>query len=171
LSATNSGGDNLTFNFFISASFEEKEVAGVEKSNVNTEAPAETSLREADIDAMTARLKDLERIIPNRTEIADVLRQIQQLAYDSRLDILRFAPAVEIKKDFYAEFPIYIQVSGNYDNLCTFFEGLNRFPRIFIVRYFLIKAMRRPTDLRSFSADITLLTCFFIEESAMTISK
>jgi Tfp pilus assembly protein PilO len=170
LSATNSGGDNLTFNFFISASFEEKGVAGVEKSNVNTEAPAETSLREADLDAMTARLKDLEQIIPVKKEIAYILRQIQQLAYDSRLDILRFAPGNENKKDFYAEWPISIHVSGNYNNLGNFFDRLSNYPRVFIVRRFIIRAMSPQTDQSTISADITLSTCLFYERTISSVT-
>ena len=74
---------------------------------------------EADIAAMTAKLKTLEVNIPQRKETADILRQIQALAYDSRLDVLRFAPGNEINKEFYAEWPIPIQVSGNYHNLGT----------------------------------------------------
>ncbi|MCK7470564.1 MAG: type 4a pilus biogenesis protein PilO [Desulfomicrobium escambiense] len=54
---------------------------------------------EADIVAMTAKLKTLEVNIPQRKEIADILRQIQALAYDSRLDVLRFAPGKEINKE------------------------------------------------------------------------
>ena len=74
---------------------------------------------EADIAAMTAKLKTLEVSIPQRKETADILRQIQTLAYDSRLEVLRFAPGAEINKDFYSEWPIPIQVSGNFNNLGT----------------------------------------------------
>lgn len=121
---------------------------------------------EADIVAMTAKLKTLEVNIPQRKEIADILRQIQALAYDSRLDVLRFAPGKEINKDYYAEWPIPIQVSGNYHNLGTFFDKLSKFARVFIIENFSIKTLNRQTDLNTVSANWTAKTYFFAEPTA-----
>lgn len=120
----------------------------------------------ADIVAMTAKLKTLEVNIPQRKEIADILRQIQALAYDSRLDVLRFAPGTEINKEFYAEWPIPIQISGNYHNLGTFFDKLSKFPRVFTIQNFAIKALNRQTDLNTVSANWTAKTYFFSETPA-----
>jgi Tfp pilus assembly protein PilO len=126
---------------------------------------------EADIVAMTAKLKTLEVNIPQRKEIADILRQIQALAYDSRLDVLRFAPGNEINKEFYAEWPIPIQVSGNYNNLGTFFDKLSKFARVFTIENFAIKALTRQTDVNSISANWTAKTYFFAEPSAAVPAK
>lgn len=122
---------------------------------------------EADIVAMTAKLKTLEVNIPQRKEIADILRQIQALAYDSRLDVLRFAPGNEVTKDFYAEWPIPIQVSGNYHNLGTFFDKLSKFARVFTIENFTIKVLTRQTDLNTINANWTAKTYFFPEPSAV----
>ena len=122
---------------------------------------------EADIVAMTAKLKTLEVNIPQRKEIADILRQIQALAYDSRLDVLRFAPGNEVTKDFYAEWPIPIQVSGNYHNLGTFFDKLSKFARVFTIENFTIKVLTRQTDLNTINANWTAKTYFFTEPSAV----
>jgi Tfp pilus assembly protein PilO len=121
---------------------------------------------EADIVAMTAKLKTLEVNIPQRKEIADILRQIQALAYDSRLDVLRFAPGKEINKDYYAEWPIPIQVSGNYHNLGTFFDRLSKFARVFTIENFSLKTLNRQTDLNTVSANWTAKTYFFAEPTA-----
>lgn len=117
----------------------------------------------ADIAEMTAKLKTLEVNIPQRKETADILRQIQQLAYDSRLDVLRFAPGNEVNKDFYAEWPIPIQVSGNYHNLGTFFDRLSKFNRVFTIDNFTIKSLNRQTDLSTVTANWTAKTYFFQE--------
>lgn len=122
---------------------------------------------EADIVAMTAKLKTLEVNIPQRKEIADILRQIQALAYDSRLDVLRFAPGNEVTKDFYAEWPIPIQVSGNYHNLGAFFDKLSKFARVFTIENFTIKVLTRQTDLNTINANWTAKTYFFPEPSAV----
>jgi len=124
---------------------------------------------EADIAAMTAKLKTLEVNIPQRKETADILRQIQALAYDSRLDVLRFAPGTEINKEFYAEWPIPIQVSGNYHNLGTFFDKLSKFPRVFTIENFTVKTLTRQTDLNTISANWTAKTYFFAEQPAAAV--
>ncbi|MBP1769931.1 MAG: Pilus assembly protein, PilO [Candidatus Aminicenantes bacterium] len=121
---------------------------------------------EADIVAMTAKLKTLEVNIPQRKEIADILRQIQALAYDSRLDVLRFAPGKEINKEYYAEWPIPIQVSGNYHNLGMFFDKLSKFARVFTIENFSLKTLTRQTDLNTVSANWTAKTYFFAEPTA-----
>jgi len=117
----------------------------------------------ADIAEMTAKLKTLEVNIPQRKETADILRQIQQLAYDSRLDVVRFAPGNEINRDFYAEWPIPIQVSGNYHNLGLFFDRLSKFNRVFTIENFAIKTLSRQTDLNTITANWTAKTYFFQE--------
>jgi Tfp pilus assembly protein PilO len=126
---------------------------------------------EADIAAMTAKLKTLEVNIPQRKETADILRQIQALAYDSRLDVLRFAPGNEVNKEFYAEWPIPIQVSGNYHNLGLFFDKLSKFARVFTVENFSLKALGRQTDLNTVSANWTAKTYFFAEAPAAAPAK
>ena len=126
---------------------------------------------EADIVQMTAKLKALEINIPQRMEIADILRQIQALAYDSRLDVIRFAPGNEINKEFYAEKPIPIQISGNYHNLGMFFDKLSKFPRVFTIENFSIKTLNRQTDLNTISANWTAKTYFFAEPAAAVPAK
>jgi len=126
---------------------------------------------EADIAAMTAKLKTLEVNIPQRKETADILRQIQTLAYDSRLDVLRFAPGAEINKEFYAEWPIPIQVSGNYHNLGLFFDRLSKFARVFTIENFTIKSMARQTELNTVSANWTAKTYFFAEAPVAAPAK
>jgi type IV pilus assembly protein PilO len=126
---------------------------------------------EADIAAMTAKLKTLEVNIPQRKETADILRQIQTLAYDSRLDVLRFAPGAEINKEFYAEWPIPIQVSGNYHNLGLFFDRLSKFARVFTIENFTVKTLARQTELNTVSANWTAKTYFFAETPVAAPAK
>jgi type IV pilus assembly protein PilO len=126
---------------------------------------------EADIVTMTAKFKALEINIPQRKETADILRQIQTLAYDSRLDLLRFAPGTEINKEFYAEWPIPIQVSGNYHNLGLFFDRLSKFARVFTIENFTIKTLAPQTELNTVSANWTAKTYFFSETPVAAPAK
>jgi type IV pilus assembly protein PilO len=121
---------------------------------------------ENEIVQMNAQLKELQAIIPDRKEIANILRQIQQLAYDSHLDVIRFAPQNEIGHDFYAEWPIPIQVTGNYNNLGAFFDKMSRFPRIFTINDFNIKSLAQQSEQATISADWTAKTYFFSDDAS-----
>jgi type IV pilus assembly protein PilO len=119
---------------------------------------------EADLVSLKATLKELEVIIPQKKEISEILRRIQQLAFDARLDILKFAPGGEIKKDFFAEWPIPIEVSGTYHNLAMFFDRLSLFDRIFIVEDFAIRSAQTQSDALTITSSFTAKTYYFIEE-------
>ena len=126
---------------------------------------------EAELVVMTAQLKGLEAIIPQRKEQADILRQIQQLAYDARLDVTNFTQQKEINREFYAEWPIAIQVNGTYHNLGAYFDRLSRYSRLFSIDKFTIKAINRQNDQLTVSANWTAKTYLFLEESAAPAAK
>lgn len=121
---------------------------------------------ESELVTMGQELKKLEVIIPQKKEIADILRRIQQLAFDARLEIIKFAPRGEIKKDFYAEWPIPIEITGNYHNLATFFDRLSNFERIFNIENFAIRAIQKQSDAVTVSSSFTAKTYYFLEEPA-----
>lgn len=126
---------------------------------------------EAELVVMAAQLKGLEAIIPQRKEQADILRQVQQLAYDSRLEVTNFTQQKEVNREFYAEWPIAIQVTGTYHNLGTYFDRLSQYSRLFTIDKFAIKAVPRQSDLLTISANWTAKTYLFLEEPAAPAPK
>jgi type IV pilus assembly protein PilO len=125
----------------------------------------------AELVVMTAQLKGLEAIIPQRKEQADILRQIQQLAYDSRLEVTNFTQEKEVNREFYAEWPINIQINGTYHNLGTYFDRLSQYSRLFSVDRFSIRALTPQNDLLTISANWTAKTYLFLEEPAAPAPK
>jgi Tfp pilus assembly protein PilO len=123
---------------------------------------------EAEIKQMAVMLTELEEIIPKKREISTILRRIQQLANDSRLDVISFAPQGEVEKEFYSEWPIPIEIRGSYHNLAIFFDRLSRFSRIFNVEDFLIKALNQQTQGTTISAEFTAKTYIFREEETIS---
>jgi type IV pilus assembly protein PilO len=119
---------------------------------------------EKEIKILTETLKELEAIIPQKKEISNILRRIQQLALDSRLDIRNFAPKGEVDMGFYTEWPIPIQIIGSYHNLGRLFDRLSRFERLFNVERFTIKNLRNQSDAQTISANFTAKTYIFREE-------
>jgi len=122
---------------------------------------------EAELSTLGLTLANLEAIIPQKKEMSDILRRIQQLAYDSRLNIRRFAPQRLADKEFFSEQPISIEMTGNYNNLGMFFDQLSRFSRLFIVENFSIKSLARQTDASTVSVSCTTKTYIFHEEKAL----
>ncbi|MGD2295220.1 MAG: type 4a pilus biogenesis protein PilO, partial [Candidatus Aminicenantes bacterium] len=112
---------------------------------------------------MTATFKELEVVIPQQREIYEILKQIQQLAYDSHLDIVRFVNRGEIDKEFYREWPIAVEIRGSYHNLALFFDRLSRFSRLFNIENFAIRALPRQTDSETITANLTVKTYIFKE--------
>jgi len=121
---------------------------------------------ELELASMKQTLKELEAIIPVKKEIDVILRKIQELAYDSRLNILRFSPQGEIFKEFYSEWPIPIEISGSYHNLGIFFDRLRTFARLFTIDKFAIRALPNQTDDLTIASSFTAKTYMFIEETA-----
>jgi len=121
---------------------------------------------EAELKSLSITLKDLKTIIPEEEEISNILRKIQQLAVDSRINITRFTPKGLINKEFYSEKPISVETTGNYHNLARFFDRLSNFSRLFNIENFSIKAVRDQTDASTISSKWTAKTYIFHEISS-----
>jgi len=120
---------------------------------------------EAELELMKVTLKKLEAIIPQKEEISNILKNMQQLAYDTRLNITKFIQKPEIIKEFYAEQPIEVAITGDYHNLAIFFGRLNTFQRLFNIEDFSIKAIRDQTDANTISAEWNVKTYIYREET------
>lgn len=119
---------------------------------------------EAELAQMKITLSKLEAIIPQKEEISAILKNMQQLAYDTRLNITRFIQNPEIIKEFYAEQPISVAVTGEYHNLAIFFDRLNTFQRLFNIEDFSIKALREQSEASTISAEWNVKTYIYREE-------
>jgi type IV pilus assembly protein PilO len=111
-------------------------------------------------------LNELEAIIPKRKEIWDILKKMQQLAINSRLNIVKFLPKGEVDMEFYYEWPISIEITGNYHNLAMFFDRLSNFSRLFNIEDFSIKSLGKQTEASTISAAYTAKTYIFREETS-----
>ncbi len=122
---------------------------------------------EAELSTLTASLAELESIIPRRREIGEMLRTVQQMAYDSDLEVVRFAPEPkETAFDFYAEQPVPIEVVGTYHNLGLFFDKLLHFSRIFNIDDFAITALVNQGEAATIRSQFTAKTYFFLDQPA-----
>ena len=68
--------------------------------------------------------------LPNSKEIPTLLTSITSLGKGAGLDFLTFRPMAEVPKDFYADVPVDIIVSGSYFSVANFFAAVSNLPRI-----------------------------------------
>lgn len=68
--------------------------------------------------------------LPNSKEIPSLLTSITALGKSAGLDFLTFRPKAEVPKDFYADVPVDIVVSGSYFSVANFFAAVANLPRI-----------------------------------------
>ncbi len=116
-------------------------------------------------------LKYLESIIPKQREISEILNQFQQLAYDTRLTITKFTQKTDTPKDYYSEWPLQLEIAGNYHNLGLFFDRLSRFARLFTVERFSIKPLARQTEATTITASFTAKTYLFLDEEQIKANQ
>lgn len=72
----------------------------------------------------------LLRQLPNKAEMESLLADINQAGLGRGLQFELFRPGTEIMKDFYAELPIAVRVTGNYHDLGAFSGDVAKMPRI-----------------------------------------
>jgi len=93
--------------------------------------------RAANLDAYRVQLAEMEksfgamlRQLPNKTEVPNLLVDISQTGLGAGLEEKLFQPQGEVKKDFYAELPISIRLTGGYHEMGSFASGIAALPRI-----------------------------------------
>lgn len=102
----------------------------------------------AALDAYKDQLAEMERSfgamlrqLPSRTEVANLLQDISQTRVQSALEEELFEPQAEIPKDFYAEVPNRIVVTGGYHEMGQFVSAVAALPRIVTIDEVELKPM------------------------------
>ena len=110
------------------------------------------------------------RKLPNKTDIESLLVDLSQTSVASGLDVEYFKPDTEIPREFYAEYPIRISVTGQYHQFGKFISGLAALPRIVTLSNIDITELRQSCskpDLNEASRlkmDLMATTYRYIEE-------
>jgi type IV pilus assembly protein PilO len=76
----------------------------------------------------------VKKTLPEKKDIPSLLTSISQAGRDAGLEFLLFRPNKEVRKGFYAEIPVSINVTGNYHNLAIFFDRVAALSRIVNIR-------------------------------------
>jgi type IV pilus assembly protein PilO len=85
------------------------------------------------LEQIETQLQEMIRQMPTKEEVASLLIDISQTGLASGLEFRLFKPSAPVRKDFYSELPISIEVIGKYEELGLFVSGLASLPRIVTV--------------------------------------
>jgi len=116
-------------------------LAAIEKQEQDLKQSFETKQKKAvnlqdykdQLTQIEAELDEMIRQMPTEEEVASLLVDISQTGLASGLEFKLFKPGAPVRKDFYSELPINIQVIGKHEELGLFVSGLASLPRIVTV--------------------------------------
>jgi type IV pilus assembly protein PilO len=123
------------------------------------------------------QLKDIERSfgallrqLPGKTEVPSLLIDISQTGLAAGLEEKLFQPQAEQKKDFYAELPIKIRLSGSYHQFGEFVSGIAALPRIVTLHDIDIKPDNKDA-YDQLSLELTAKTYRYLDEDEIAAGE
>lgn len=125
----------------------------------------------ANLDAYIAQLQEMEqsfgamlRKLPNKTEVPNLLTDISQQGAGAGLDQKLFQPNPQVAKDFYAELPIKMRLTGSFHAIGAFVSGIAALPRIVTLHDVSIVPLgKEPND--QLQLDVTAKTYRYLDET------
>jgi len=122
------------------------------------------------------QLKDIERSfgallrqLPGKTEVPNLLVDISQTGLSAGLEEKLFQPQGEQKKDFYAELPIRIRLTGSYHQFGQFVSGIAALPRIVTLHDIDIRSDNKDA-YDQLSLELTAKTYRYLDEDEIAAS-
>ncbi len=126
----------------------------------------------ANYDAYRAQLEQMQqsfgtmlRQLPGKTEIPSLIVDISQTGLAAGLQEKLFQPQAEVPRDFYAEKPIKIRLSGGYHEIANFVSGIASLPRIVTLHNINITPEDKDVYDR-LSIEVTAQTYRYLDEEA-----
>ena len=128
------------------------------------------------------QMKEMERSfgalllqLPSKTEVAELLVDVSREGLKAGLEFELFKPEAEIKKDFYAEYPIKLKVVGTYHQFGNFASGIAALPRIVTLHNLKIKQQKKKGKDESGGATLimeaTANTYRYLDQDEIAASK
>ena len=125
----------------------------------------------AQVTDLEARLESLKPILPDERDAGDLLRRVQTLAVQSNLVIRGFRPQAISMKAMHAEWPISLQLEGNYHNLGLFLDRVSKFPRIINIGGLTLAQRASPTASATMTITCTATTFVLVEQKGAPAQK
>jgi type IV pilus assembly protein PilO len=155
------------------------ELAKLENQESQLRAEFRTKHQKAvNLDLYKQQLADIEksfgamlRQLPSKTEVDNLLVDISQTGLAAALDERLFQPQTEIKKDFYAERPIKIRLTGSYHQFGEFVSGIAALPRIVTLHDIQIKSAEKSSVYDQLQMDLTAKTYRYLDDEEVAAAE
>lgn len=151
-------------------------LSAIEKKETELRSTFEVKqAKAANLDAYRKQLEEMRqsfgamlRQLPNKTEVADLLVDVSQTGLASGLEFELFKPEAEVPREFYAELPIEIKVTGQYHEFGEFISGLAALPRIVTIHDIKIQERKQKNSKSKLLAlEATAKTYRYLDEEEM----
>jgi type IV pilus assembly protein PilO len=121
----------------------------------------------AEYEKMQVKLDEALGELPLKKEIPSLLTSIGDLAKEKGLEILRFKPAGETVKGFYAEVPVTLKLAGSYHQTAAFFDAVSKMERIVNIQDLTIGGAKEVEGKTTLGIDCSAMTFRFVENSTV----
>ena len=161
--------------YYFDTQYQIEELGGLESKEKELRNVFETKQKKAanleeykqQLDEIEKSFGDLLRQLPDKTQVPDLLVDVSQTGLSSGLEFELFKPGPEIPKEFYAELPIEIRVTGNYMEFGAFISGLASLPRIVTIHNVRINPRKDASNKsKPLIMDAVVKTYRYLEEGA-----
>ena len=129
------------------------------------------------LDLYTQQLSEIDRSfgallkqLPNKAEVEALLIEINQSGMGRGLQFDLFKPGQEIVKDFYAELPISVRLTGSYHDFGAFAGDISRLSRIVTLNNISIAVNPQAKD-GSLVMDAVTKTFRYLDEEELAAKK
>jgi type IV pilus assembly protein PilO len=110
---------------------------------------------------LETELNRLLRILPTAKQTDELIKKIKSLTERGNFRLVTFQPLGFVKKDFYSEWPITVQLEASYHELALFFDRLSRFSRIINVETLTAGALNKKGSPYTISTSFTMKTFIY----------
>jgi len=144
--------------------------AGIEEEVKKVEAIAkQLDKHRAEMQVVEEQFKAAAILLPEQQEIPSLLTNISGQGTNSGLEFLSFQPKAEVPKEFYAEIPVDIAVSGPYHSVGVFLDKVSKLPRIVSVANLNMGSPAQAGKEMFLNSTFNLVTYRFIEQPAVPV--
>jgi type IV pilus assembly protein PilO len=110
------------------------------------------------------RFDQERRVLPENEEIRRLLENVARLKQESGLTFTLFKPEADVTKDFYAEIPISIKLTGHFHNVGVFFDKLSKLSRLVHINNFKVTHSNSEDDISLVEVTCQAITYKFIKK-------
>lgn len=133
--------------FYLLPNAQMQELAQLQKKEKELRVTYKTKYHKAvNLNGYIEQMKEMEqsfgtmlRQLPDTTEVAELLEEVSQTGIASGLEFELFSPNPESPREFYAELPIKIRVTGDYHQFGRFVSDVAELNRIVTLHDIAIK--------------------------------